>query len=142
MGGKKNPQHIIDGNEAYCIYHFQSSCWSQKCDFLMMDNSFAKCCCSGIYPSSISTTLQELNIKCFSVLCWFSFCNSILCFHLQSENERNYHIFYQLCASAMQPEFQHLKLGRSQENNLLFTFAMQYFGEWNFKSYDVKCFIA
>ncbi|KFQ79008.1 Unconventional myosin-Vc, partial [Phaethon lepturus] len=33
----------------------------------------------------------------------------------QVENERNYHIFYQLCASAMQPEFKHLKLGSAEE---------------------------
>ncbi|KAJ8391648.1 hypothetical protein AAFF_G00087890 [Aldrovandia affinis] len=30
-----------------------------------------------------------------------------------AEEERNYHIFYQLCASAHLPEFQHLKLGKA-----------------------------
>ncbi|XP_073922062.1 unconventional myosin-Vc isoform X2 [Castor canadensis] len=33
----------------------------------------------------------------------------------QSENERNYHIFYQLCASARQSEFRHLKLGLRED---------------------------
>ncbi|XP_012929770.1 unconventional myosin-Vc isoform X2 [Heterocephalus glaber] len=33
----------------------------------------------------------------------------------QSENERNYHIFYQLCASGQRSEFRHLKLGRAEE---------------------------
>ncbi|XP_078097487.1 unconventional myosin-Vc isoform X2 [Mustelus asterias] len=32
----------------------------------------------------------------------------------QAENERNYHIFYQLCASADRPEFKHLKLGPAE----------------------------
>ncbi|KAL6037688.1 hypothetical protein STEG23_005957 [Scotinomys teguina] len=35
----------------------------------------------------------------------------------QSENERNYHIFYQLCACAQQSEFKHLKLGSAEEFN-------------------------
>ncbi|XP_053783636.1 unconventional myosin-Vc isoform X2 [Desmodus rotundus] len=35
----------------------------------------------------------------------------------QAENERNYHIFYQLCASAQQSEFKHLKLGSAEEFN-------------------------
>ncbi|XP_041535670.1 unconventional myosin-Vc isoform X6 [Microtus oregoni] len=35
----------------------------------------------------------------------------------QAENERNYHIFYQLCACAQQPEFEHLKLRSAEEFN-------------------------
>ncbi|XP_075753372.1 unconventional myosin-Vc isoform X2 [Pelodiscus sinensis] len=35
----------------------------------------------------------------------------------ESDNERNYHIFYQLCASALQPEFKHLKLGPAEDFN-------------------------
>uniref|UniRef100_A0A803TEN4 Myosin VC n=1 Tax=Anolis carolinensis TaxID=28377 RepID=A0A803TEN4_ANOCA len=34
-----------------------------------------------------------------------------------SENERNYHIFYQLCSSARRPEFKHLKLASAEEFN-------------------------
>ena len=29
----------------------------------------------------------------------------------QAENERNYHVFYQLCAMAKTPEVEHLELG-------------------------------
>ncbi|XP_070619171.1 unconventional myosin-Vc [Erythrolamprus reginae] len=35
----------------------------------------------------------------------------------QSENERNYHIFYQLCSSAQRPEFKHLQLASAEEFN-------------------------
>ncbi|XP_072134311.1 unconventional myosin-Vc isoform X3 [Mobula birostris] len=33
----------------------------------------------------------------------------------QTENERNYHIFYQLCASADKSEFKHLRLGAAED---------------------------
>ncbi|KAM5235542.1 unconventional myosin-Vc [Ctenodactylus gundi] len=33
----------------------------------------------------------------------------------QSENERNYHVFYQLCASSQLSEFKHLRLGRAED---------------------------
>ncbi|XP_062404048.1 unconventional myosin-Vc [Sardina pilchardus] len=33
----------------------------------------------------------------------------------QSENERNYHVFYQLCACADQPDFKHLRLLRADQ---------------------------
>lgn len=39
----------------------------------------------------------------------------------QAQDERNYHIFYQLCASADQPEMAHLKLGHPDE----FTYTNQ-----------------
>ncbi|PIK46872.1 hypothetical protein BSL78_16289 [Apostichopus japonicus] len=39
----------------------------------------------------------------------------------QAQDERNYHIFYQLCAAADQPEMAHLKLGHPDE----FTYTSQ-----------------
>lgn len=42
----------------------------------------------------------------------------------------------------MQPEYEHLKLGRSQENNLLFTFSVQHFkagfSSFQHKSHSLK----
>lgn len=35
-----------------------------------------------------------------------------LCFLLQADDERNYHIFYQLCAAASLPEFKELALSK------------------------------
>ena len=38
----------------------------------------------------------------------------------KAEEERNYHIFYQLCASAMLPEFKMLRLGMDMTLDLMF----------------------
>ncbi|MBN3292049.1 MYO5C protein, partial [Polypterus senegalus] len=52
----------------------------------------------------------------------------------QSENERNYHIFYQLCACADQPEFQNLKLGKADEFKYTSMGGMTYIDGVNDKS--------
>lgn len=37
----------------------------------------------------------------------------LISFPLQADDERNYHIFYQLCAAASLPEFKELALSKS-----------------------------
>ena len=44
----------------------------------------------------------------------------------QADDERNYHIFYQLCSAAAQPEYEQLKLGKF----LSHTFVMLCFSAW------------
>lgn len=59
------------------------------------------------------------NITTSHLLCWitlnghteyFLLAIFFFLFCLQSENERNYHIFYQMCACADQPQFKSLRL--------------------------------
>lgn len=55
-----------------------------------------------------STFLRVIN---FTQCVFRAYASYISLHHFQAHGERNYHIFYQLCASSHLPEFKALKLG-------------------------------
>lgn len=63
-------------------------------------------------PASCFRSVSQTRSGCLVEPDWFICVKSL--FLSQAEDERNYHIFYQLCASASLPEFKDLALSESK----------------------------